>query len=190
MITYEGIEWRVDEHDARATPGAKGPSCLVFDADTVVRRVWAFPEDWNDLSDDALGALIDVAIPSPRAAPSARTPGGGVEHEAMEIARECTARTRALLAEVAVLRDANRALRADREARIAECRRQRDQMRIAIESYASALRASGVPPERAVVLLKSAMHEGGVDLLEPDDQERDEIVREGVAWAIEAYFAA
>lgn len=187
IITHEGIQWSVDELDTSATPGSRGPRCLVFDGDSVVRRVWKYPTDWRTLSDTALGMLLDD-----QSAPETRSSLGlgDPELDPLETARECGERTRALLAELSVLRDANRALREDRDAHLAECRRQRAAMRAAIETYASALRASGVPPERALVMLKSAMHHGIADLEEPEDHEREEIVRDGVAWAIRAYYAA
>ncbi len=177
------------EIDTRATPGSKGPRCLVFDSDAVVRRIWQYPENWRELSDAALASLIDrveTAPPATESIPPARV---NIPRPCAT-GQECVQRTRALLAEVAVLRSANHALRSDREMRLAECHRQRAAMRTAIEDYALALRTSGVPPERALVLLKSAMREGMDDTVDPDEQERDEIVRDGVAWAIEAYYAA
>ena len=189
LVTHDGIQWRVDELDATATPGSRGPRCLVFDADNVVRRVWAYPANWRELSDYALGRLVDD-VRQPAAPPPAAAPRGAPASVTVATARDCADRTRALLAELAILRDAYRSLREDREMRLAECRRQRAAMRSAVETYALALRSCGIPPERAIVLLKSAMHQGIADLGEPDDQERDEVVRDGVAWAIEAYYAA
>lgn len=189
IINFEGIQWRVDELDTSSTPGSRGAHCLVFDADSIVRRVWTYPADWRELSDRELAGLLDnVSGPAPESAP--QRPIAADAFDQLETARECSERARALLGELAVLRDANRALREDRDARVAECRRQRHAMRAAIETFASALRSSGVPPERAIVMLKSAMQRGIADLPEPDEQERDEIVREGVAWAIQAYYAA
>ena len=55
-----GRVWRVSEVDARRLPGARGPSCLLFDSPTMVRRVWRFPGDWGTLPDEALVALSEV----------------------------------------------------------------------------------------------------------------------------------
>lgn len=54
MFDDDGVEWRVFEltlgYDRR------GPS-LVFESDSIMRRVRAFPTDWRSLSDEALLAL-------------------------------------------------------------------------------------------------------------------------------------
>lgn len=50
-------EWRVYEMETAGQPWAKGPRCLVFQADAFARRVWRYPEDWKSLSDAALEAL-------------------------------------------------------------------------------------------------------------------------------------
>ena len=54
-----GRVWRVSEVDARSLPGARGPSCLLFDSPTMVRRVWNFPRDWGQLPDDDLVGLSE-----------------------------------------------------------------------------------------------------------------------------------
>jgi hypothetical protein len=42
-----------------AVPGARAPRCLVFMSEAAVRRVWAYPATWRDLSPDALLALSE-----------------------------------------------------------------------------------------------------------------------------------
>lgn len=54
-----GNEWRIFERDARQVPGSRGPRCLYFDAEGIVRRVWAYPPDWHRLSPGALLALME-----------------------------------------------------------------------------------------------------------------------------------
>ena len=49
--------WVVTELDARGIPGARGPACLLFDGPAAVRRVWAYPPDWERLPDAELVAL-------------------------------------------------------------------------------------------------------------------------------------
>ncbi|HYD52750.1 MAG TPA: hypothetical protein VEA99_08990 [Gemmatimonadaceae bacterium] len=51
------VEWAVFEMDARDTPGARGPRCLVFWREQCLRRVWEYPDDWRTLSDVELAAL-------------------------------------------------------------------------------------------------------------------------------------
>ena len=54
-----GDEWRVFERDARMVPGSRGPRCLYFDAEGIVRRVWHYPSDWQGLPAAALLALME-----------------------------------------------------------------------------------------------------------------------------------
>ena len=49
--------WTVTECDARTTPGAQGARCLVFWSELAVRRIWAYPHDWQALELSALIAL-------------------------------------------------------------------------------------------------------------------------------------
>ena len=53
----DGVYWTVREVDGRTVPGARGPKCLVFDCQTVVRRVWNFPSNWRELPPEQLIAL-------------------------------------------------------------------------------------------------------------------------------------
>jgi hypothetical protein len=69
------------------------------------------------------------------------------------------------------------------------CRQSRDDMRVAVQSYAAALKSEGVPPERALLLIKSAM-KAGIDARACDDLEAERLFAEGVSWGIRAYFAA
>lgn len=60
LLDADGHRWRVHEtpapnFDRRSTPH------LVFDSETVVRRVRNFPANWFELSDQALYALTDYS---------------------------------------------------------------------------------------------------------------------------------
>ena len=44
-----GVRWRVTEVCGEGIPGARGDSCLVFESDNAIRRVWHFPPSWRDL---------------------------------------------------------------------------------------------------------------------------------------------
>jgi hypothetical protein len=57
VCASDGTAWSVSERSGLVIPGARGPSCLVFDSPACVRRVWSFPADWRALSDEALLAL-------------------------------------------------------------------------------------------------------------------------------------
>lgn len=59
-------------------------------------------------------------------------------------------------------------------------------LRESVMAYAAALRCTAVPPERAVVLVKSAVIESDSY---PDKHNR-QVVEEAVRWAVHAYYAA
>jgi hypothetical protein len=49
-----GLRWQVREVDARYVPAARGDRCLIFDAETVVRRLWVYPAEWRQMPGDEL----------------------------------------------------------------------------------------------------------------------------------------
>ena len=51
------VEWYVDERPCAETPGARGATCLVFQNNVVMRRVYDFPRHWRSLSDEELLAV-------------------------------------------------------------------------------------------------------------------------------------
>jgi hypothetical protein len=52
-----GCAWSVHEVAAGEVPWAHGPRCLLFGAETAIRRVWHYPPDWRSLSDAEPEAL-------------------------------------------------------------------------------------------------------------------------------------
>src|SRR3712207_5426823 len=44
-----GTRWRVTEVRGTDVPGARGSSCLVFESDAAIRRVWDYPPSWRQL---------------------------------------------------------------------------------------------------------------------------------------------
>ena len=58
FVGAEGLAWRVVECAAGQVPGSRGPRCLVFLSEGLVRRVWDFPPDWRTLGPVALDALM------------------------------------------------------------------------------------------------------------------------------------
>jgi hypothetical protein len=161
---------------------------LIFDSDMSVRRVWDYPAAWSELSDDDLWQLTTIGrASSSRDAIEGASPVGS--HPAVIAAAEAAARSSALLAEIAVMRQVTRALREEREALLESCRQSRDDMRFAVQTYAESLRRDGVPPERALLLIKSAI-KTGVDATACGDVEADRLVGDGVTWGIHAYYAA
>jgi hypothetical protein len=190
-ILGDGVQWHVHEANATHVPGARRDRCLIFDSDGIVRRLWAYPSDWMDLPDDALWSLLDhagvpmadhppVRMADRRTPPSAQP---SVVAAAAELAR-----TRAIAAELALLGDDERS--EDLSHVSARCAELRQSLRLAIAAYAETLRRNGVPPERAVVLIKAAMRDGLGSSGVCEDLDEDEILGEGVAWGIESYYAA
>jgi len=55
-ISADGLRWFIQEVPAPSFD-RRGGKHLVFDAETVMRRVRDFPANWFDLSDDELIAL-------------------------------------------------------------------------------------------------------------------------------------
>jgi sulfur carrier protein ThiS len=72
-----------------------------------------------------------------------------------------------------------------REIRV-EAARLRESLRESVAAYAAALRKTDIPPERAIVLVKSAVVESDSY---PDKHHR-QVVEEAVRWAVDAYYAA
>jgi hypothetical protein len=192
-LFFDGVEWHVREISATGVPGSPGERCLVFDSEMSVRRVWDYPASWNELSDDDLWRLASIGRASAArdaiADMSAGFVPGSGSHPAVIAATQAAARSSALLAELSIMRQANRALRDEREALLQGCRQTRDELRQAIQTYAALLRRDGVPPERALLLIKSAM-KTGLEASDCGDVEANRLVVEGVSWGIHAYFAA
>jgi len=46
--------WTVREMNTEHVPGARGRRCLICESTAIVRRLWNYPEDWANLSDEAL----------------------------------------------------------------------------------------------------------------------------------------
>ena len=61
-----------------------------------------------------------------------------------------------------------------------------ESLRDSVAAYVLALRRSDVPPERAIVLVKSAVVESDSF---PDKHHR-QVIEEAVRWAVDAYYAA
>jgi hypothetical protein len=169
----DGIRWSVREIDSSRSPGSRRDTCLIFECDGIVRRVWDYAESWPGFSDEALWSLVDA----PRLA------GASIAEDARIVADK----TRSLLAQLNAARQVNRALRGDPRELLERCDALRACMHAAIARYAEGLRAGGVPPERAVILMKSALSSG---LGGSDDSAAEQLLHEAVDRGIDAYYAA
>ena len=182
VLIHEGVEWHVREVDAGSIPGSRSPRCLIFDSEGIVRRVWEYPDAWTELSDDALWGIHQNAASIPS------RPGSG-SHPAVAAATESAVRSRLLLSELGLSYEAHRTLRDERESLLTSCQHSREAMRVAVGAYAGVLKSLDVSPERAVLLIKSAL-KVGIDATNSSDPDAERLFREGVTWGIEAYFAA
>jgi len=188
-LFHDGIEWHVREASAASVPGSHSERCLIFDSEMNVRRVWDYPAAWFDLSDDDLWRLTTVGRSSSSRFLGGATAAAPGSHPAVIAAAEAAARSSALLAEIAIMRQANRALRDEREALLEGCRQSRHEMRLAVQTYAGLLRNDGVPPERALLLIKSAI-KSGIEATSCGEVEAERLIGDGVTWGIHAYYAA
>lgn len=55
----DGTRWKVREARAIEIPGAMATTCLIFDSATVCRRVWWYPDEWAQLPEDDLLAILE-----------------------------------------------------------------------------------------------------------------------------------
>jgi hypothetical protein len=187
-LLFDGVEWHVREVSAVSVPGSQGERCLIFDSEMSVRRVWDYPATWSELSDEELWRVASIGRASSSRDTMAEISEPG-SHPAVIAATQAAARSSALLTEIAIMRATNRALRDEREALLQSCRQTRDDMRHAVQTYAALLRRDGIPPERALLLIKSAMKSGS-DASTCGEVEAGRLVGDGVSWGIHAYFAA
>lgn len=191
-LTREDVTWRVREADTSQCPGARAATCLIFDGDGIVRRAWSYPENWAELDDESLWSLLETPHPKPldQSPAALRESSAEGTHPAVAEATANCARSRSLLVELSMLRAANRSASCERRSLLGECHRVRRAMRDAIEAYARSLRSSGVAPEYALVLIKSALTAGIGRAEAREEPLAEELVGDGVAWGIAAYYAA
>jgi hypothetical protein len=190
-LVREGLEWSVREASGARVPGARGSHCLIFDGETIVRRVWIYPAAWSQLDDDGLWALLGPEQgPARPVMPSSGQRSTPSSDPAFALAAETIARAKALGAQIVLLREANQSLRRETTTLIAACRERRDSMRCSIEAYAAAMRLEGVLPEDALVLIKFAVREGLGPVRVVDDLEAEKVLADAVEWGIGAYYAA
>ena len=183
----EGVRWAVHEASASRTPGAQASRCLIFDSEGIVRRLWVFPEQWERLADIEIIGLLD-APPTPALGTRAVRHSGS--HPTVIAAMAAHVHARELVVELTAVRDATRALDHERQALLESCRHGRVEMRGAVEQYVKTLKRGGVPPERAVALLKLAIEDGLGGLNARETPGNEDLIDAGVRWGIQAYYAA
>jgi hypothetical protein len=186
-LVRDGVRWVVHEASAARTPGAQAYRCLIFDSEGVVRRLWVFPERWEDLPDSEILKLLD-APPTPSYGIHAVRPSGS--HPTVVAAIAAHVHAHEVVTELIAVREANRALIEERRALLDSCRRGRDELHAAVQQYVKTLKGAGVPPERTVALLKSAVEDGLGGIAAREVAGNDDLIGDTVRWGIEAYYAA
>lgn len=151
--------------DATRVPGARADRCLIFDSDDVVRRAWNFPDEWAELDDDSIWALLDRQPPPPRSM-TARAWRRKPYHAATRSDH------------LGVVQSVAEA--AGRRNPVAVCS--------AVTGYTASLRARGVSPERAIVLIKNAVREGLDQAIPSADHVERDLLERAVSWCIDAYY--
>jgi len=193
-LIREGVRWNVREVESHHVPGARGARCLIFDSDGLVRRAWSFPSNWAELPDDALGSLLEPP-------PVDRTPAATAERSVapepplrpaaspdVASAAAEAARAQSLLQEAAFSVATTVRSMHQQQALIARCTKVRIELRDVIRQFAWSLRRDGVSPEQAVIRTKCAVRDGLKACIGADDADGDDLVHDGVAWCIEAYY--
>ena len=61
-IAHDGDRTLIAEVDARQVPGAQNDYCLIHETDMTMRRLWRYPQDWNQLDDAKLLALFEAPL--------------------------------------------------------------------------------------------------------------------------------
>ena len=59
VYSDDGTRWRVREARVHDVPGAEADSCLIFDGGHICRRLWFYPDQWAELPDVSLLAMMD-----------------------------------------------------------------------------------------------------------------------------------
>ena len=176
------------EASAARTPGAQAYRCLIFDSEGIVRRLWAFPEHWDRLTDDEILRLLD-APPTP--AHGVRTVLHSGSHPTVIASIAAYVHAQELVAELMVVRDTNRE-RSSRNA--ASCSRAAGRVARSCappwsstseRSSAAACRPSG--PSRCS---SRRSRPASVDSARARLPGNEDLIGAGVLWGIEAYYAA
>lgn len=179
-FTVAGDLWSVSERDASGVPGARAPTCLVFESQGTVRRCWSFPPNWRDMDDSALSRLNES------------TTSSSVLIEALQtafitsIVAERTAA--ALLATVRGVLAENRALRDQRKALLLRCRAARRESHELVATYARLERTAGATAADALKNLAAPVENAAFVVSDPQRTER--LVSDVARWCDEEFRAA
>jgi DNA-binding response OmpR family regulator len=107
-----------------------------------------------------------------------------------QVATACiaVARARALVERTRTLRDESRVLRSEHDEVLASCRQRYADLREAVIAYTRELRSAGLPPDRALEMVKTALRTQSADARPLTHTESG--VDDAVEWCLQAYYAA
>ena len=175
-----GELWSVSERDAERVPGARAPTCLVFESQGAVRRAWSFPANWRDMDDSALWRLSELT-----ASTSARMDALQRAFITSIIAQNTAG------AVIAALRGAleeNRALREQRKSIIQLCRAARQESHDIVAEYARQERAAGKSATDVLKNLDATLRKTAFVMNDPQRTAR--LASDVARWCDEGFQAA
>jgi DNA-binding response OmpR family regulator len=111
---------------------------------------------------------------------------------AVTAASAAVARARALVDQSRTIGSEVRHTRGERDAALADSRRSYAELREAVIAYTRELRAGGVPPDRTLEMIKSALGEGAQlsGSRHAAGSASDSDIADAVEWCLQAYYAA
>ena len=184
-FTRDDIEWVVREADGRGVPGSKGSTALIFDSREMIRRVWVFPRNWQELNANDLWAVSErSAILSTKFDAQGRDLSCTLCASLVAIQHSKT-----LLAHTAAAATENRAQRAECRRLAAECRAECARIRTLVESHTNELRGAGMTAEDVSLSVASAVRES-VAGLNPSNDSAMRLESDTSRWCAMAYQAA
>ena len=188
-LQHHGVAWHVREMDTTSVPGARAERCLVFDSEGVVRRAWSFPEGWDELDDESIWALLERELPAPRKRPPAvaRSTRRG-DHLGVVTAVSIAASTRSFFSKLADGREPSESTVQIDPSRSSAFRQCRGEVGAAVANYTGTLKERGLSPERAIVLVKTAVQEGLDQVPEATDHVCKDLREVAVGWCIDTYY--
>jgi DNA-binding response OmpR family regulator len=114
--------------------------------------------------------------------------GWAVARYSVAAAAAAVERARLLADRAAAIRTESRLLRSERESALADCRRSYAELREAVIAYTQELRVAGVPPERALEMVRDAVRSNTAGARAADILGRE--LDDAVEWCLQAYYAA
>jgi hypothetical protein len=133
-----------------------------------------------------LGRVLSAALAD--GSPSRQIHGSSTAYCAVSAACVAVRRARALAERSLSIRAEGPALRAEHDAVLADCRRLYADLREAVMAYTRELRSAGLPPERILEMVKTALRSKSTVRAPATDTATE--IDDAVEWCLHAYYAA